>query len=275
MAMAMQRQADDLIKDYDSLKEIDQVIEKKIKEEIEKPEFRQAYVIPIKQNNGQEKDFCRFDGLLHLARLSSWNGCQTSLLQLPNKDNGNLVISHSVVYDWKWRAYEGLGDCDDANAGSNDMAKHKVRIAETRSVGRALRKMLKVDMVMFEELDMQQEVDKLATRLTTVASNKPTVASPPKSEQQTPPAKSQADNEVKSYVTRGQLDTIKQLIKIKGISRTECQKGLEAITRPKGQEDQVGSGKIKVGQCTQAEVERFIEWLRSLPDVSDDKQAKG
>ena len=285
--MYVDKSVEELVIDYEQCNQIDEQIKQTVKDEIAKEDFRAAYIISISQKNGDgpAKEYCRFDGLLHLARLSRWNGCTITVIQTPDKNNGNLAIVHATVYDWRWRSYDAIGDCDDANAGHIEMAKHKVRIAETRAVGRALRKMLKVDMVMFEELDMERTVTELAEKAKSgnIGGNQFHTSPPSKATksyeapvaqpaQVTPPRASapQANSTTNGhveYITKGQVDTIKGLIKLKGVSREDCQKALERVTRPKGKEDVVGLGKTKASQCTKDEAERFIEWLRSLPDA--------
>lgn len=109
-------------------------------------DFRDEFV-----KNLQGKDFILYGGLITLGHAEGIKGIKTQVLQLPNDDNGQMAVVHAVVIDKDGNEWHGLGDADDTNVNKN-IAKHKIRMAETRAKGRALRDMLGIDMVMDGEL---------------------------------------------------------------------------------------------------------------------------
>jgi hypothetical protein len=109
-------------------------------------EFKSRFI-----KNLQGKDFILYGGLIALAQDAGFQGIRTTLVQAPSDANGNMAIVHATVTNKEGFTFDGLGDCDDRNANKM-IVQHKVRMAETRAKGRALRDMLGIDMVCFEEL---------------------------------------------------------------------------------------------------------------------------
>lgn len=101
--------------------------------------------------NLQGKDFILYGGLITLAHANGFKSIKTTIVQCPSKDNDGMAIVHAVVIDQNGNEWHGIGDADDTNVNKN-IAKHKIRMAETRAKGRALRDALGIDMVMDGEL---------------------------------------------------------------------------------------------------------------------------
>lgn len=108
-------------------------------------EFREKYVEVV-----EGRDFIRYDGLMELAhgKIAS---IETELLQAPYPGNHNMAIVKAIIRDTDGRVWSGIGDASDLNCDP-ELAPHKIRLAETRAKGRALRDMLNVQMPMFEEV---------------------------------------------------------------------------------------------------------------------------
>ena len=100
--------------------------------------------------NLQGKDFVLFQGLLDLAHQDGLKSVATELIQIPNKENGVSAIVQAIVVTEKG-SFTGLGDADPSNVNKM-IAKHLLRMAETRSIARALRIATNVGMTAFEEL---------------------------------------------------------------------------------------------------------------------------
>lgn len=97
------------------------------------------------------RSFVLFAGLLDLAHQQGLQAISTELRQLPHPENGNLAVVHAVVVMKDERRFSGTGDASPANVGKM-IAPHIVRMAETRSIARALRLATNVGMTAFEEL---------------------------------------------------------------------------------------------------------------------------
>jgi hypothetical protein len=120
-------------------------------------EFRAAHIIDL-----QGKEFVTFDGLIALAHdegdLTPIRGIETNLERIPDKV-GELVVIKATVIDKNGGRWTGTGDADAFSVGKN-IAKHGIRMAETRAIGRALRMMLGIG-TMVEELDQVTAMPKL------------------------------------------------------------------------------------------------------------------
>ena len=146
----------------------------KIKKKELSQDFRDEFVKSL-----QGKEFILYGGLITLAHAQGIKGIQTELLQAPSKDNDQMAIVRATVTDKDGNEWHGLGDADDTNVNKN-IAKHKIRMAETRAKGRALRDALGLDILMDSEL---------------------------------------ADPYEKEMITQGQTKIIRGLMKDKGISK--------------------------------------------------------
>lgn len=103
----------------------------------------------------QGKDFILFAGLLDLAHQKGLKSITTSLIQIPDQDNGRVAICGAVVTllgeDGVERTYSGLGDAAPNNVAPA-MATCLIRLAETRAKARALRDATNIGVAAFEEL---------------------------------------------------------------------------------------------------------------------------
>ena len=114
----------------------------------------------------QNREFILSEGLLDgLHRLSrGFFEVETRLEQLPNEANGNLAVCSAKVTiyspdgDRVVRSATGIGDASPGSVTAM-VAKHTLRMAETRAVNRALRLLLNEGAVSFEELGPQGPED--------------------------------------------------------------------------------------------------------------------
>lgn len=103
------------------------------------------FIVNLKGN-----DFVTYEGLLDLAHQGELQEIRTELIQLPNNENGNQCIVKAVAIGQS-KHFEGYGDADPSNVNSM-IAKHIIRMAETRAKARALRDYTNVGMTAIEEL---------------------------------------------------------------------------------------------------------------------------
>ena len=105
--------------------------------------------------NLQEKQFVTYEGLLDLAHQKGLKGIETELIQTPNKDNNNTCIVKAIA-KLEDGAFHGIGDANTSNVGAF-VAKHIIRMAETRAKARALRDLTNIGMTAIEELEGDNE----------------------------------------------------------------------------------------------------------------------
>ena len=123
---------------------------------------KQKFVI-----NQQGKDHVLFSGLidaLHQLSLGFFS-VDTRIEQLPTAENGHQAVCSALVRvydpdnpDVVRRSCSGIGDASPANV-NRMMANALIRMAETRAKARALRDLLNVGMVAFEELGPQTDAE--------------------------------------------------------------------------------------------------------------------
>ena len=92
----------------------------------------------------QGKDFITYDGLLDMAHQMGILSIETELI---NKD----PYIFRAVAKTETQTFTGYGDADNSNVNSM-IAKHKIRMAETRAKARALRDLTNVGMCSVEEM---------------------------------------------------------------------------------------------------------------------------
>lgn len=97
--------------------------------------------------NVQGKDFITFNGLLAEAHAQGLTKIDTSMV---NEDVTNPVFKATVNVDGK--EFTGYGDANVDNV-ARQVSKALIRMAETRSIARALRFACNIDMAAIEELD--------------------------------------------------------------------------------------------------------------------------
>lgn len=101
--------------------------------------------------NLQGKDFILYGGLITLAHAEGCKGISSRIVQFPNNDNNWMAIVEATATDANGNTWSGIGDADGQNCNSK-IAMHRVRMAETRAKGRALRDMLGIDILMDGEM---------------------------------------------------------------------------------------------------------------------------
>lgn len=99
----------------------------------------------------QGKDFILYGGLITLAHAEGCKGITSRVVQFPNNDNDWMAVVEATVTDANGNTWSGIGDADGKNCNSK-IAMHRVRMAETRAKGRALRDMLGIDILMDGEM---------------------------------------------------------------------------------------------------------------------------
>lgn len=97
--------------------------------------------------NVQGKDFITFNGLLAEAHAQGLTNIHTSMI---NEDITNPIFKATVTVDGK--EFTGYGDANVDNV-ARQVSKALIRMAETRSIARALRFACNIDMAAIEELD--------------------------------------------------------------------------------------------------------------------------
>ena len=80
----------------------------------------------------------------------------TEIIQFPNDENNNQCIVKAVATTFNEQVFEGYGDADPTNV-NRMIAKHLIRMSETRAKARALRDLTNVGMTAFEELGGEDE----------------------------------------------------------------------------------------------------------------------
>ncbi len=124
-------------------------------------EFKQKFTVNIKG-----KDAIKVEGLLAYAHNKGFKSLNTDIIQFPNKDNNWTCICKTVIVGYDWDpinekicevTFSDIADANELNCTSMVKASY-IRMASTRSIGRALRKYTNIDMVCSAELsDITEE----------------------------------------------------------------------------------------------------------------------
>jgi len=118
-------------------------------------EFKAKFSVNIKG-----KDAIKLEGLTAFAHEKGIWKMETEIIQFPSDTNGWTAICKTIVggYDWSpiedkviQVEYSDIGDANVTNC-SKMVAASYIRMASTRSQGRALRKYTNIDMVCSSEL---------------------------------------------------------------------------------------------------------------------------
>lgn len=104
----------------------------------------------------QGKDFVTYEGLLQLAHQKGLTSIKTEIVQLPTNENNSQCIVKAIVQGKDNEHFEGYGDADKGNV-SRMIAKHIIRMAETRAKARALRDFTNIGMTAVDELGGEEE----------------------------------------------------------------------------------------------------------------------
>jgi hypothetical protein len=102
--------------------------------------------------NLQGKDFVLFTGLLNEFHENGGKSIKTEIVNLEP-----FIVQATV--EGEKGLYQGLGDASEENVGKL-VAKHKIRMAETRAIARALRWYNNVGMCSSDELGGDNKDDK-------------------------------------------------------------------------------------------------------------------
>lgn len=94
----------------------------------------------------QGKQFVTYEGLLDLAHQLGLKSIKTELVSV----NGDSVVFKATAKTEE-KEFDGYGDADGSNVNKM-IAKHKLRMAETRAKARALRDLTNIGMCAVEEL---------------------------------------------------------------------------------------------------------------------------
>ncbi len=126
------------------------------------PKLNPEFVVTIHQRNDRgevagEKRFVLFAGLLALAHELGLEQIDTTLVQVPGEGNEHTAIVRAVATG-KPGTFAGIGDASPLNT-NRKVARHLIRVAETRAKARALRDLTNVNLVAFDELGGDDETD--------------------------------------------------------------------------------------------------------------------
>ena len=108
--------------------------------------------INTKEDDGSTrvKEFITYAGLLAVAHDIGLEEMNTAVVQMPTDDNGQTAVIRAIAKG-KPGLFTGLGDANPQNV-NRKVAKHLLRVAETRAKARALRDFCNINVVALEEL---------------------------------------------------------------------------------------------------------------------------
>lgn len=116
--------------------------------------------IAIKNDAGVvvgEREYITYNGLLAVAHEIGLDAIETNAQQMPSDANGQTAVVRAVVKG-KAGTFTGLGDASPANV-NRKVARHLLRVAETRAKARALRDLCNISMLALEELGAEDEFE--------------------------------------------------------------------------------------------------------------------
>lgn len=120
-------------------------------------DFRRKFVINIGKGGTEA---IKVDGLIALGHEKGIKSMKTKILQFPSQENQWTCIASTTIIGYDWNPvtkkveeveYEDFADANANNCGSMTKGSY-IRMASTRSVGRALRKYTNIDMVCSDEI---------------------------------------------------------------------------------------------------------------------------
>ena len=121
------------------------------------------------------KSYCLYQGILDDAHALGLQGIETQLIQIPSEENGHTAIVKAIVRLKDGSVFEDYADASPRNVNSR-MATALIRMASTRSKGRALRDATNNGATMFEELP---DLDDVAPPRANGALMSPPASEPP------------------------------------------------------------------------------------------------
>lgn len=116
--------------------------------------------IAVKNESGAvtgEREFITFAGLLAVAHDIGLDEINTTILQMPTDANGQAAVVRAIAKG-KPGLFTGLGDANPGNV-NRKVARHLLRVAETRAKARALRDLCNINMLAIEELGGDDDFD--------------------------------------------------------------------------------------------------------------------
>ena len=96
------------------------------------------------------REFITYAGLLAVAHDIGLEEMNTTVVQMPTDGNGQTAVIRAIAKG-KPGLFTGLGDANPQNV-NRKVAKHLLRVAETRAKARALRDFCNINVVALEEL---------------------------------------------------------------------------------------------------------------------------
>jgi hypothetical protein len=102
------------------------------------------------------RDYPLFAGILNEAHERGLQSIETQLIQIPSAENDNTAVVKAVVTMKDGTRFEDYGDASPRNCSAR-VATALIRMASTRSKGRALRDAINVGQTMLEELPDLEE----------------------------------------------------------------------------------------------------------------------
>jgi hypothetical protein len=117
------------------------------------------------------RDYCLYAGILGEAHERGLQAIETELIQIPGADNDYVAIVKATVRMKDGSVFVDYGDASPRNTSSR-IATALIRMASTRSKGRALRDAINVGQTMLEELPDLEDGDAHE------AMSRPSVAAP-------------------------------------------------------------------------------------------------
>lgn len=115
----------------------------------------------VEDNVKGDDDYIVVGGLVALAHEKGYCGDKTEVLQYPKKENKETIIVRVTVEGFYYNKYSGnvekgswsaIGDASPSSLNNKFIVPHMIRMAETRALGRALRKYLNIPMLCAEEM---------------------------------------------------------------------------------------------------------------------------
>jgi hypothetical protein len=103
------------------------------------------YIINLKG-----KEYVKFEGLLHEFHNQGGKSIHTNII------NQTPLIIQATVRGERGE-YQGIGDANDENTSAL-VSKHKIRMAETRAIARALRRYCDIGLCSYEELGDKENI---------------------------------------------------------------------------------------------------------------------
>jgi len=174
-------------------------------EDMESTKFLEKNMPKLKDGflkNIKGKDFVLYAGVLDLATQKGLLKLEVELLQFPTKENGHEAICRAVAEGKNGEVFSDIGDANPNNCAEM-IAKHLIRLASTRSKGRALRDMCNIGIACLEELDSLDDIvggnnsKKTTRKKATPAKAKPATAKKETAAKKTEPEKTKAAKPVK------------------------------------------------------------------------------